>query len=492
MPDHPLRTGAHLLIEALCGHGAGPAFHFPGAIEAPDIRFVPCASAAAASVMAEACGRLTGRPGLALVADTVAADAAQGVRIAARDATPLVLLVAEDAPLDLAALLGPEAGPIARVAGVDSIPAAVADAFHAAAARPGSAVLALPRRLLAAESRAAPVAPRPVAAEPPPDGAMVARVRDALAAAQRPLVVAGGPGWSDADAGTLLRAAEAGLLPVCCTARRRDFLDNESVCYAGALDAGGDPALLRRVGDCDLLLLAGADLADLPEGPPAGVPVIAGPPALTAALADAVATGPETGVPPWADWAADARADCVIHAEPEPFSGTAGPGAVFGWLKERLPVDAVVACDGGPLSGPALRPLLFRRPGRLLVPAAGAYGLPAAVAAKLLHPGRIVLGICDGAGFAAFAPDLATAAAAGAAPLVLVVNAGPDDAAERARGHGAFAVTVEHPSGFVAAFWEALWSRRPAVIDLRIDSAAGAAVPPEPPSRGPQPPQPGC
>ena len=117
------------------------------------------------------------------------------------------------------------------------------------------------------------------------------------------------------------------------------------------------------------------------------------------------------------------------------------------------------------------------------------YGVPAAVAAKLLHPERDVVAIAGDGDFLMTGQELATAVQYDASIVVLIVNNGmygtirmhqerhypgrvsgtdlvnPDFAA-LAQAFGAYGVTVERTKDFAAAFEEALAAGRPAVIEL--------------------------
>jgi len=164
------------------------------------------------------------------------------------------------------------------------------------------------------------------------------------------------------------------------------------------------------------------------------------------------------------------------------------------WLRERLPDDAIVTSDAGNFSGWPNRFLQYRRPGRQLGPTSGAmgYGVPAAVAAKLAYPGRIVVGFCGDGGFMMTGQELATAVGEGIGPIILLFNnamygtirmhqerrfpgrvvgtalKNPDFAA-LIRAYGGFGAVVARTEEFAPAFEEAVASGRPAVIELRMD-----------------------
>jgi acetolactate synthase-1/2/3 large subunit len=163
-------------------------------------------------------------------------------------------------------------------------------------------------------------------------------------------------------------------------------------------------------------------------------------------------------------------------------------------LRERLPDDAIVTSDAGNFSGWPNRFLQYRRPGRQLGPTSGAmgYGVPAAVAASLVHRDRIVLGFCGDGGLMMTGQEIATALAEGAAPIILLFNnamygtirmhqerrfpgrvvgtalKNPDFAA-LAAAYGAFGATVSRTGEFAPAFDAAVAARRAAIIELRMN-----------------------
>lgn len=536
-PASSPRSGAELLIAALRFHGCDMVFTVAGesflgvldaALDVPDLRLITCRQEGGMAMMAEAHGKLTGRPGVALASrGPGACNAAIGLHVAQQDATPLVLLVGQNPrrnryrdafqEIDLRGLYGGMAKWVAEVDSADRLPEMVARAFHVAASdRPGPVVLGLPEDMLADSAEVIDCPPAPPAC-PHPDPAAVAQLAAVLREAKRPLVLAGGGGWSDAACADLRRFAEANQLPVCSSFRRQDILDNESPCWVGDLGFAVNPRLAQRLGDCDLLLVVGARLGDvatkgytalerpMPKQamihihPCAGelgrvfrpdLALLAG----VAPAAAALAALPPVEDPPWAEWTAAARQDFLDWLAPAPCVGDVDMGAIFDWLRDRLPADANVAIDAGNFAGWPQRHLLYRRPGRQLAAACGAmgYGLPAAIAAKLAQPRRMAACFTGDGGFMMTAQELATARLHGAAPLVFVVNNGmygtirmhqerrypgrvsatdlanPDFAA-LAQAHGCFGATVTRTADFTAAFWDAMWSGLPAVIDLRVD-----------------------
>ncbi|MDR3514905.1 MAG: thiamine pyrophosphate-binding protein [Azospirillaceae bacterium] len=531
------RRGGQILVDALRGNGADLAFCVAGEsyldvldgfVDVPALRLITCRHEGGAANMAEAYGKLTGRPGIALVTrGPGACNAAIGVHTAMQDSTPMLLLIGQVArdqaereafqEIDYRRMFAPLAKWVAQIDDARRIPELIGHAFDVAASgRPGPVVLALPEDMLGDSVAVADRRARgPVTSHPAP--ADIARLATMLAQAQRPLMIVGG-GWDDAGCADIRRFAEAFQLPVCCSFRRQDVMDNRSPCYAGDLGTGPNPKLAPRIAAADLLLVVGARLG---EQTTQGYGLLAAPqPAQTlihshpaaeelgrvfrpdlaiqsgnAPMAAALAgLAPPAGRPVWADWTEAARADYRRWQEPEPGHFVLDLASVMESLRDSLPDDAILTYDAGNFSTWGQRYLRYGRPGRQLGPTSGAmgYSVPAAVAASLLHPDRTVVSMVGDGGFLMTGQELATAIHAGATPIVLVFDNGmfgtirmhqerrfpgrtiattltnPDFAA-LARSYGAYAATVTRTADFAPAFEDARASGRAAVLHLQID-----------------------
>ena len=533
------RTGGTILVDQLALHGADLAFGVPGesyvdvldALRDGPIRYVTCRHEAGAANMAEAYGKLTGRPGICLVTrGPGATQAAVGVHTAFQDGAPLLLLVGQirrrDAEreafqeIDYRRMFGPLAKWVAEVDRADRIPELLARAFRVATSgRPGPVVLALPEDMLAERvdvPDASPYVPAQAAAAP----ADLERVHRLLAAAERPLAVAGGLPWSG-EAGVALGAwCTASGIPVAAAWRCQDYVDNDAACYAGHLGLGADPALRDRLRDADVLLVIGARLGDIETG---GYTTIV-PPGVGRMLVHVHPDPDELGrvYEPALGIVSSGAAFAESLAGLEPLDGTVRAGSladahaayratlsgrdlpgdldltkVMGVVRERLPDDAILASGAGNFSVWAHRFYVFRRYGTQLAPISGAmgYGLPAAIAAKLLHPERVVVCLAGDGDLLMSAGELATARQAGADVVVLVVDNGmygtirmhqerrfpgrvsgtdlvnPDFAA-LARSFGWNAERVERTEDVAAALDRALGAGRPALLHLPVDPEA--------------------
>jgi acetolactate synthase I/II/III large subunit len=535
------RTGGQVLVDQLELHGVGHAFCVPGesylpvldALHDANIRLISCRHEAAAANMAEAYGKLTGRPGVCLVTrGPGATHGSVGVHIASQDSTPMILLVGQvpraargrDAfqELDYPHAFGGLglAKWAAEAEAAERLPELVARAFAVAlAGRPGPAVLALPEDVLFEETDADDAAPATVA-RPAPGDEDLARLSQLLARAERPLAIVGEGGWTAATAAGVLAFCEANRIPVAASFRCQDFVDNRSAVYAGHLTLGMDPKLAARVEAADLILALGGrlgevttrgytlletprphqtlvhahpDPAELGRVYEAELPIVSALPELAAALGRLGVLDPSR----WEQWTEEANTDYRASLELRSLPGDLDLGAVLGFLRERLPDDAVFTCGAGNFTVWVHRFFEFRDFPTQLAPRAGAmgYGLPAALTAKVLDPARPVVCLAGDGDFMMSAAELATAAQYGFDPVVLIVNNGmygtirmhqerlypgrvvgtdlvnPDFAAF-ARSFGCHAETVERTEDVGPAFERALASGRASVLDLRVDPEA--------------------
>ena len=539
MPDaHPTRTGARILIDALCVHGVDTVFAVAGESyldvldalydSSNEIRVVTCRHEAGAAHMAEAYGKLTGRPGVCLVTrGPGATHASIGIHAAHQASTPLIMLVGQVdrdhtdreafQEVDYRRFFGGMTKWASQLDWPERIPEQMARAFQTAVSgRPGPVVLALPEDMQRIEAAVADTAPY-VAVRAHPGAADLARMVEMLEAAERPMGVVGGGGWTPEASADIAAFAKAFDLPIVCTFRRQDIIDNLHPCYAGDLTTATNPALLDRVKDADLLLVVGsrldeiatqryrliepplprqtlihvhADAAVLGSVYQPKLAIQAGMPEFAAA---ARALAP-TATPRWADHRAAARKDYEDSLVPSAYDGDLDLGACMIWLRETMPPDAIVTIDAGNFSGWPMRFLTWRQPRTQLAPQAGAMGaaVPSAVAAAIVHPEREVLGFVGDGGFMMTGQELATALQHGAAPIIFVFDNGmfgtirmhqerdhpgrtiatdlrnPDFAA-LARAYGAVGETVERTAEFAPAVTRAREARTAALIHVKMD-----------------------
>ena len=534
------RSGAQLLVDALKVHGVDMAFGVPGEsylavldslYDARDqIQFVICRQEGGAANMADAYGKLTGRPGICFVTrGPGAANAALGIHTAHQDSTPVILFIGQVGndvvereafqEMDYRRMYGQMAKWVAQIDRADRVPEYLSHAFHTAVSgRPGPVVLALPEDM---QTEMATVADtgryQRVAAHP---GAQdMRKLRDMLAQAQRPIVIVGGGGWSRQACDDFTSFASAYNLPVGCSFRCQDLIDNRDPHYVGDVAVGLNPKLAERIKSSDLLLVVGArlgewttvnyTLVDIPRPRQKFVHVHAGAEELGRVYQGdllinsgmpefaAAARALEPLTPKWDEWTRSARADLEAWQQPVSVPGAVNMSEVIHILRKRLPADAIVTNGAGNF---AIWPHRFYHYGAFrtqLAPTSGAmgYGVPAGVAAKLVHPQRTVVSFAGDGDFLMTGQELATAAQYDAKVLFIVVNNGmygtirmhqerefpgrvsgtglknPDFAA-LARAYGLHGEIVETTAQFEGAFERAHKAATSALIEVRVDPEA--------------------
>jgi acetolactate synthase I/II/III large subunit len=534
------RTAAEVLVDQLVIHGARQVFCVPGEsyiaaldamVERP-VEVTVCRQESGACMMAEAVGKLTGRPGICFVTrGPGATNASAGLHIAQQDSTPLILFVGQIAreyrgreafqEIDYRAVFGSIAKWVTEIDDPARIPELISRAFHTATSgRPGPVVIALPEDMLVERVIAADAPPcEPVDTSPAP--ADMRRLQMLLNDAQRPIALLGGSRWSKPACAAMQRFAERFMLPVATTFRRAHLFDAFHPCYAGDLGIGPNPKLLARVKGADLVILIGGRLGEMPSqaytlfdipGPqqtlvhvhpgaeelgrvyrPA-LAIHATPSAFASAL-DALARPEKVA---WSVATPAAHAEFIEWtAKPAQVPGAVNLGEIIAGLRDTLPQDTIICNGAGNFSIWVHRFWRYRRYGTQLAPIAGSmgYGVPAAIAAKRLMPERTVLAFAGDGDFLMTGQELATAVQYELPVVIVIADNGmygtirmhqerhyparviatelknPDFAA-LARAYGGFGATVEKTADFTAAFQAAVASGKPAVIHLKVDPQA--------------------
>ncbi len=534
------RTAATLIAEALVSNGVERVFCVPGesylalldALYDTDIEVTVFRHEGAAAFAAEAWGKLTGRPGILMVTRGPGmTNASAGLHVARQDSTPVIAFVGQVArsvrgreafqEVDTGAMLGEVAKLVETIDDAARAPEIVSRAYYdATSGRPGPVVLALPEDMLRDETEARNPEPW-VQVETWPGLTQMAQLQKMLWGAQRPFVILGGSRWNEAAVSGIRRFAERFDLPVGCSLRRQMLFDHDHPNYAGDVGIAPNPDLARCVREADVLLLLGGrmsempssayTLIDIPEPRQALVHVHPGAeelgrvyrPALainaspTAFVAALESLQPPHGGIPWAGETKAAHAAYRAWSAPVKNPGPVQLAEVVAWLRDRLPDDAVITNGAGNYAGWVHRFFRFRRYGTQAAPTSGTmgYGLPAAIAAKLLHPDRIVVCFAGDGDVQMTINEFQTAAQVGANVILVVVNNGihgtirmhqerhhprrviatditsPDYAA-LAHTHGGHGERVERTEDFAPAFDRAAASGKPAIIDLMFDKEA--------------------
>ena len=533
-----MRTAAEVLVDQLRVHGVRHVFCVPGesylavldAFHDSDLEITVCRQEGGAAMMAEAIGKVTGRPGVCFVTrGPGATNASHGIHIARQDSSPLVMFVGQVArdmrereafqELDYRAVFGAMTKWATEIDDPARVPEVVSRAFYTAAnGRPGPVVVAIPEDMLT-ERIAVPDAPPFALVETAPGPAEMTKFAQMLAAARAPIMLLGGSRWSQEASNAVGRFAQKYALPVATTFRRAHLFDALHPCYAGDLGIGPNPKLVARIKASDLVILVGGRLGELPSqsytligipGPQMNfvhvhpgaeelgrvysphLAINATPTAFAAALY--VLALPQA-----------ARGDAqAAHAEyldwtetPTEQPGAVNFGAVMVWLRDNLPADAILCNGAGNYAAWIHRFFRMRRFGQHVAPISGSmgYGVPAALAMKRLHPERTVVCIAGDGDFLMNGQELATAVQYNAPFITIIADNGiygtirmhqereypgrvsatdirnPDFTAY-ARAFGGFGVSVERTADFPAAFKEAQASGKPSIIRLKIDPDA--------------------
>ncbi len=539
-PDLKTRHGGKILADALVGHGVELAFGVPGESFLPvldgiydvreKLRFVICRQEGGASYMADAYGKLTGKPGVLFVTrGPGATNGAVGVHTAFQDSTPLVMFIGQVGnemaereafqEIDYRRMYGPMAKWVAQIDRTERIPEYVSHAFHTAmAGRPGPVVLALPEDMLFAQAAVADV-PHYKIVRAAPDPAHMREIGKILSAAERPFVILGGSGWTKASVVAMRAFLEKHNLPAGASFRCQDLLDNRSSSYAGHVGIGIDPNLATRIKEADVVMVVGARLGemtssaytlfDVPVPRQTLLHVHAGAEELGRVYQGAVLVN--SGYPQFVDALGElklegakwkkgteaARANYLAYCEPKPLPGKLQYGEIIKGLRETLPEDAIICNGAGNFATWVHRYYHYRGFRTQLAPTNGSmgYGVPAAIGAKIAEPKRTVIAFAGDGDFLMNGQELATAMQYGANVIIVVVNNGmygtirmhqereyparvsgtelvnPDFAA-LARAYGAFGEMVDTTEAFAPALARAMAANKPALIELRLDPEA--------------------
>ncbi|HET7086654.1 MAG TPA: thiamine pyrophosphate-binding protein [Rhizomicrobium sp.] len=529
------RTVAKVLVDQLRIQGVTRVFCVPGesylavldALYDSGIAVTVCRNEGGASMMAEAWGKQTGRPGICFVTrGPGATNGSGGIHIAQQDSTPMILFVGQVErenrgrgafqEMDYGAFFGGLAKWVAEVNDPDQMGEMVGRAFSTAlAGRQGPVVLSLPHDVLPLPSRS-PDAPFVAAAETAPGTAEMAGLEELLLGSERPMLILGGGRWNEDALKSIARFAERFGVAVCTSFRRAHLFDPSHPNYAGDLGLGPNPKLVARVKASDLVIAAGARLNELasqgytlfdipdpqmtlvhayPGAEELGrvyrphLPIHATPQAFAAALG---ALSPRRAP----------REVSAAHQEyldwsekPLPQPGAVNLSEIMVWLRGHLPADAILCNGAGNYSGWIHRFYRFRRFNTQMATICGfmGYGMPAAVAMKSLYPQRTVLAINGDGDFLMNGQEFATAVQYKLPIIALVFDnaslgtirmhqereypgrvsatdlVNPDFAA-MARSFGGFGATIEKTADFAPAFLAAQKSGLPSILHVKFDA----------------------
>jgi acetolactate synthase-1/2/3 large subunit len=534
------RTAAAALVEQLVINGITHVFCVPGesylpvldALRDSGITVTVCRHEGGAAMMAEAMGKVTGRPGICFVTrGPGATNASAGIHIAQHDSTPMIMFVGQVETsvrereafqeLDYRAVFGSMTKWTAEVDHASRITEFVSRAFYTASSgRPGPVVVALPKDVLSERTSVAN-APAFEPVETSPGEEEMTKLSELLVESKNPLFVLGGSRWSETARRQIHEFAERAGLPIATSYRRSTLFDPLHPLYAGDLGLGPNPKLVARAKAADLLVLVGGRLGEIPSQ---GYSVLSSPSpqtklvhihpgaeeigrvyrphlAIHASPNRFVAALRRLALTPNPVWRESAD---IAHADYRAWTGTATPqpgdvnlGEIMIWLRNHAPTDTILCNGAGNYASWIHRFYRFREFMTHVAPTSASmgYGMPAAIAMQRLHPDRLVLSVNGDGDFLMSGQEFAIAVQYRLPIIVIICDNGmygtirmhqerefpgrvsatelhnPDFDAY-ARAFGGFGAVVNKTSDFPHAFQAARESGLPAIIHLKIDSDA--------------------
>ena len=535
-----MRTGAEILVNALKNQGTNIIFGVPGEsylsvldafLDSPKQSFIVCRQEGGAAMMADAYGKLTGKPGICFVTrGPGATNASAGVHIACQDSTPMILLIGQVSrdqadreafqEIDYRQMYAPLAKWVAQIETTSRIPEYISRAYHiATSGRPGPVVIALPEDLLQEKVLVDDIPPYTTQGTYPSKTQM--KVFSAtLSKAKRPLVIVGGEGWDSDACSKLEQFATTWNIPVATSFRAQDRINNNNTNYVGDVGIGINPKLAQNIKHADLIICIGARLGEITtsnytliknssstqklvhiysqeeELGRVYVPYLGIHAGVKQFLEMAVSLSILPGK--WNEWTSSTRTDYVSWSEyATKTPGKLNLGNIIIWLRNNIPHDSIICNGAGNFSAWLHR--FYRYPiyRTQLAPTSGSmgYSVPAAVSAKLLNPMRHVIAITGDGDFMMHGQEFATAMKYGLNIIVILINnnmygtirmhqertypgriSGTNlynpDFSKLAQSYGGYGECVEETDAFPGAYERALDAKRPAIIELKTDPQA--------------------
>jgi len=535
------RPGGEIIVDQLVRQGVDHVFCVPGesylavldALHDASINVTVCRQEGGAAMMAEAHGKLTGRPGICMVTRGPGiSNALAGIHIAKQDSTPLIVFVGQIETgmrereafqeVDYRAVFGTQTKWTTEIDDAARIPELIARAFHVAmSGRPGPVVVALPEDMLVQLATVAD-APRvePVESAPAPE--QMAQMATLLAGAKKPLAILGGSRWTQEAVNNFVRFAQKQQLPVAVQFRRQHLFPSSHPNFVGDIGLGINPKLLKMAQEADVILLVGGRMSEIasqsytlldipvpkqtlihvhPDSQElnrvyqAALAINATPTQFVNAAAGISASDQDARK----DYVDAAHAAYVQWSDPQSVStpGDLQMGKVMAYLEKHLEPDAILTNGAGNYATWLHRFHRFNHFNTQLAPTSGSmgYGAPAAVGAKRVMPQRQVVCFAGDGCFLMHGQEFATAVQYGLNIIVLVFDNGmygtirmhqekhypgrvsatdlqnPDFAAYAVAfgGHGE---RVEKSEDFGPAFERAVASGKPAILHCLIDPQA--------------------
>ena len=467
-----MKEAGSLLVELLENQKVDRVFCVPGesylsvmnGLQETSIETILCKHEGAASIMAEADGKLTGRPGIAFVTrGPGATNAAAGIHIAQQDSTPMILFVGQigkemygrDAfqEVDYQQFFGGMAKLVVEVQQAERLPEIVSRAYHTAmSGRPGPVIIALPENMLTekTDEKATSFIDQVSSAPSTKD---LAQFIEEIKAAENPVLVLGGSIWSEEAEKDLASISEMLGLSILTSHRRQSLFNNLHKNYGGDLGLGVNPKLINRINESDYIVLLGARLSENPSQGFSlfGIPehdkkivhihpgpeeigriynphlgIVSNPIDFVSALNNALKGLNTKPLPIKEEKTNQAHEDYIDWGDmplEAPNSGVDLTSA-FRTLRKEIKPNTIITNGAGNYAVWGHRLFRFTKLRTQLAPISGSmgYGLPAAIAAKLRFPDQMVIALAGDGCFQMTENEFATAVQYNAAVIVLVID----------------------------------------------------------------------
>ena len=531
-----MRHGGQILIDQLKIQGVDRVFCIPGESYLPaldglyesGIQTIVGRQEGGVAMMAEASGKLTGRPGIAFVTrGPGASNASAGIHIAFQDSTPMILFVGQvDSShrdreafqeVDYKKMFSPLAKWVAEIDNIERLPEYISRAFNIAlSGRPGPVVLSLPEDTLFAKADI-PDAPKANPSKQMVSEEDVNEVIDKLKLAKNPFIIVGGSGWSSEAAENLGKFAKSMGIPVGTSFRCQDYLDNRHPNYVGDVGIGINPALLKRItlADCVLVLNArlgemttgGYSMFDIPKTKQYLIHIHPDPNELGSVYqpdiglvcnsAEFIKKAVNNSKEHQNKSPTKERANYQAWQKPLTTPGNVKMEVVIKKLSNILPEETIITNGAGNYNGWLHRYFTYKGWRTQVGSTSGSmgYGLPAAVAAKLIHHDKEVICLSGDGCFQMTMQEFGTACQYGLNIIIIISNnsvygtikmhqekAFPGrpsgtsmvnpNFAELAKSYGGHGEVVLSTDQFSGALERARNSNKPAILDLRTDPKA--------------------
>ena len=531
-----MRHGGQILIDQLKIQGVDRVFCIPGESYLPaldglyesGIQTIVGRQEGGVAMMAEASGKLTGRPGIAFVTrGPGASNASAGIHIAFQDSTPMILFVGQvDSShrdreafqeVDYKKMFSPLAKWVAEIDNIERLPEYISKAFNIAlSGRPGPVVLSLPEDTLFAKADI-PDAPKANPSKQMVSEEDVNEVIDKLKLAKNPFIIVGGSGWSSEAAENLGKFAKSMGIPVGTSFRCQDYLDNRHPNYVGDVGIGINPALLKRItlADCVLVLNArlgemttgGYSMFDIPKPKQYLIHIHPDPNELGSVYqpdiglvcnsAEFIKKAVNNSKEHQNKSPTKERANYQAWQKPLTTPGNVKMEVVIKTLSNILPEETIITNGAGNYNGWLHRYFTYKGWRTQVGSTSGSmgYGLPAAVAAKLIHHDKEVICLSGDGCFQMTMQEFGTACQYGLNIIIIISNnsvygtikmhqekAFPGrpsgtsmvnpNFAELAKSYGGHGEVVLSTDQFSGALERARNSNKPAILDLRTDPKA--------------------